>query len=333
MAALFAVALFALAFAYSDVVIRVPMPALPTRMRRRRPPDLGAFVAEVSARLRSGAAEAAAWDRTAERHGLEPGNADGEPCALRQLAQRSPQAVRGARAAASLSKEIGAPLADILDHYGAILEQAQAAADAVRVALAGPRTSSRLLAALPLGGVAIGILMGANPLGAAFDGGLGTLAIAAGLILLIAGYTWSRSMIAAATQTGDVDEAIDAHLVAGALATGASIPRALAAVGRSGERPELVEAGELLTLGASWGEAWPNSEVISRALEPAWVDGANPLSLLDGAARTVLMRRDRIAKEAAARLSVRLVLPLGLCFLPAFILIGVVPLIIGNAVH
>ncbi|WP_418606028.1 hypothetical protein [Georgenia sp. SUBG003] len=42
----------------------------------------------------------------------------------------------------------------------------------------------------------------------------------------------------------------------------------------------------------------------------------------------------REAQEAAARLGVRLVLPLGLCFLPAFVLLGLVPVVLaaGGAV-
>ena len=39
-----------------------------------------------------------------------------------------------------------------------------------------------------------------------------------------------------------------------------------------------------------------------------------------------------VGVEAAGRLGVRLVLPLGLCHLPAFILIGVVPVLLSTGV-
>ena len=94
----------------------------------------------------------------------------------------------------------------------------------------------------------------------------------------------------------------------------------------------------LLLLGATWTEAWADAPEIlaplADALEPAWVDGAAPGPLLRQAAASVRSTRHREAQEAAARLGVRLVLPLGLCFLPAFVLLGLVPVVLaaGGAV-
>lgn len=324
-----AVTLGAWALAYSQVPLRVPVRMGRVSRRRRRAVDLSALIAEVSARSRAGAGEREAWARTAERWGLNPAVDDYGPRALIEMDARAPGPARGALAAARLSRELGAPLADLLDHYGEILAQTQAAADAAAVALAGPRTSARLLATLPLLGVGIGVAMGADPAHAILGGGLGTLAAGGGIVLIVAGYLWSKSLIARASREAALEEAIDAHLVAGALVTGASIPRALSAVGAAGGRGELVDAGTLLRLGAPWEEAWPVPGLISRAIEPAWLDGANPVPLLSGAARSVVMRSDRLAREAAQRLSVRLVVPLGLCYLPAFVLLGVVPVVLS----
>ncbi|SNU02595.1 tight adherence protein B [Ruaniaceae bacterium KH17] len=365
MAAVLALALLAWAFAYSEVTVAWRAPRFARRARRSL--DLAAFLAEVSARLRAGGGEAESWARAAERNGLNPEVTDGAPAALASIGPEA--AVRGARASALLARELGAPLADLLDHYGRILIQTQAASDALHVALAGPRASARLLAALPALGLLIGSAMGARPLEAVV--GAGTVPFAVGLMLLVLGQLWTRAMIVRAARLAALEEAIDAHLLAGALETGAAIPRALSAVGRVAERPTLEEAGGLLALGATWEEAWgggsgpgrdaqsaprslsrlvlriPDSARISvgkrgyaaqvrgggglveRVLEPAWTDGANPVPLLVGAAASVLARSDRAAREAAERLAVRLVLPLGLCFLPAFILIGVVPIVIS----
>ena len=41
------------------------------------------------------------------------------------------------------------------------------------------------------------------------------------------------------------------------------------------------------------------------------------------------MREALRDREAAERLAVRLVLPLGLCHLPAFIILGIVPVVVG----
>lgn len=124
------------------------------------------------------------------------------------------------------------------------------------------------------------------------------------------------------------------ELVAAALRSGVAIPRALETVGLVWESAGLERVGRMLLLGATWDEAWEGVPAgsLARALEPAWHDGANPLPLLDRAVAAALARRDRRAREAAGRLGVRLVLPLGLCHLPAFIAIGVVPVLLSTGV-
>lgn len=131
-----------------------------------------------------------------------------------------------------------------------------------------------------------------------------------------------------------VDEAMVVDLVAALLSSGAAIPTALESLGRSlpagAEANEATVAGRSLLLGAPWEEAWEDATRLKRmasALEPAWVDGAPPVDLLKRCAAAIRARRMSKAQEAAAKLGVRLVLPLGLCFLPAFFLIGVLPVI------
>lgn len=129
-------------------------------------------------------------------------------------------------------------------------------------------------------------------------------------------------------------DAIVMDLLAGACAAGASLPTALLAVGASvptsSGRP-LVRAGTALGLGATWDEAWPDGGPVARALRAGWEDGSAPGPALRAAADAV--RRDRHARalEAASRLGVRLVLPLGLCHLPAFVLLGVAPVLVSMA--
>ena len=140
-----------------------------------------------------------------------------------------------------------------------------------------------------------------------------------------------------------VDDVLLLDLVAAALRTGVSIPRALTAVGAVCGSAPLERTGRLLLLGADWEEAWGEDRewdagpvvpraALARALQPAWCDGADPVPLLGRAAAGLQARRDRAAREAAGRLGVRLVLPLGLCHLPAFILIGVVPVLLSTGV-
>lgn len=126
------------------------------------------------------------------------------------------------------------------------------------------------------------------------------------------------------------------ELLAAAVGSGAAIPRALDVVGScvgGGDGAGLRAAGAALLLGASWDGAWagapPRLGVVQRALRPAWLHGAAPASSLRAAAEASRQDRTGAAKAAAARLAVHLVLPLGACFLPAFVLVGLLPVLVS----
>lgn len=72
----------------------------------------------------------------------------------------------------------------------------------MRAALAGPTQTTTLLTWLPAVGVGLGALLGADPLGALLDGGVGSTAGVAGAALTLAGRAWVRRMVAAARDAG-----------------------------------------------------------------------------------------------------------------------------------
>lgn len=130
-----------------------------------------------------------------------------------------------------------------------------------------------------------------------------------------------------------LDPAVACELLAVAIAAGSSVPGALEALGEAAEAPQVAVAGRLLRLGAKWEEAveeiegtW--AEVVG-PLRGAWCHGVDPAPALRVAAATVRARRAALARVEAERLAVHLVLPLGLCFLPAFILLGLVPVVLS----
>ncbi|MEE6281516.1 type II secretion system F family protein [Georgenia sp. MJ170] len=135
------------------------------------------------------------------------------------------------------------------------------------------------------------------------------------------------------------DPAVVLDLVDVALAAGASIPDALHGLGVAlapgRVARDLTTASAALRLGASWRDAWSGAaaavEPLAAALEPAWLDGADPGPLVRRAAAGVRARRQRAAREAAERLGATLVLPLGLCFLPAFVLLSLVPVLLSGS--
>lgn len=131
-----------------------------------------------------------------------------------------------------------------------------------------------------------------------------------------------------------VDGAMAADLLGAAMRAGTSIPGALTALGTALEEEGengLDRAAQILLTGGTWAEAWEgvpgHLQPVRNALEPAWSDGAAPLPLLTRCAETIRQSRERKAREAAAKLGTQLVMPLGLCFLPAFVVMGIVPVI------
>lgn len=89
---------------------------------------------------------------------------------------------------------------------------------------------------------------------------------------------------------------------------------------------------------SSWADpetAWADVDDRWRALaEPLLLSartGAPAAALLRSAAQQSRTDRRRAAEEAAARLGSLLVLPLGLCTLPSFLLLGVVPVVLTLA--
>ncbi len=91
-----------------------------------------------------------------------------------------------------------------------------------------------------------------------------------------------------------------------------------------------------LAIGADWGTAWrssgaraPQLQALRDALSFAALTGAPSSALLYAQAARLRRERNRAAEQRAATLGVKLVVPLGLCSLPAFVCLGVVPVLLG----
>jgi tight adherence protein B len=92
----------------------------------------------------------------------------------------------------------GCPLADVLTRFAAQLEAEDDAEAARQTALAGPRATVRLLGWLPLLGLGLGVLLGADPVRILLGTPYGTAALAAGASLTMAGRIWSGRLVRAA---------------------------------------------------------------------------------------------------------------------------------------
>ena len=132
-------------------------------------------------------------------------------------------------------------------------------------------------------------------------------------------------------------------LVAAGLAAGATVHEALVAVTRRASGSGSTPTGwrpvcAALSMGAApesrLGGAAGRRRACARWPWPsrrAATSGAPAADMLSELAADLRARRRAAATEAARSVGVRAVAPLGLCFLPAFVLLGVVPTVVGLA--
>lgn len=135
------------------------------------------------------------------------------------------------------------------------------------------------------------------------------------------------------------DAAMLLELIGAMLEAGAGLGRALALVAElaaPGIRGPLRPVVAALAVGADWDTAWGSSDVrtpellaVRDALGFAALTGAPSSAILYAQAARLRRERFRTAEKRAAALGVKLVVPLGLCSLPAFICLGVVPVLLA----
>ena len=165
-------------------------------------PQLAAAVIEVASRLNAGADPDSAWVKSLPRHGFSrPKTAsatDIQAAIAPTLTSWEQASLTGLLAAVRFSEAVGAPLAEVLAGCADSLTEAANAARARKLALTAPKASATILGLLPLGGIALGSLLGANPLSAILAGGLGTISALTGVIALLTGMFWMFRLVAQA---------------------------------------------------------------------------------------------------------------------------------------
>ena len=246
-----------------------------------------------------------------------------------------------------MSESAGAPLATSLERAA---EHAEERIDALlgrQSALAAPRATGRILSWLPLLGLGLGVLMGSDPVGVLTGSILGALTGLLGLGLAFAGRRWTAVLVhraevestasSGAEQTSNVppvDTALVLELLAAQLRAGLAPLAALGTLAEALNSRPLHTVCQRLQMGSGWGSAWSGSAAgtfgeLRDALAPAYTGGAPSTALLLSLADAHRLSERRAAERAAGRLSVALVVPLGLCSLPAFICLGIVPILIS----
>ena len=246
-----------------------------------------------------------------------------------------------------MSESAGAPLATSMERAA---EHAEERIDALlgrQSALAAPRATGRILSWLPLLGLGLGVLMGSDPVGVLTGSVLGVLTGLLGLGLAFAGRRWTAALVHraevesaasnGAEQTSNmppVDTALVLELPAAPLRAGLAPLAALGTLAEALNSRPLHTVCQRLQMGSGWGSAWSGSAAgtfgeLRDALAPAYTGGAPSTALLLSLADAYRLSERRAAERAAGKLSVALVVPLGLCSLPAFICLGIVPILIS----
>ena len=172
--------------------------AAPPASRAR---DIASLTAALATELRSGQAPDDAWQHVqAGGLGFVPGlvveGAD-VVAVLQRCAQLPGWSGLAAVAACwRLADTAGAGLADALDRVGEAMRQEHEVASEAQGQLSSTRATAVLLATLPIAAIAMGSVLGADPIGVLLGSSVGLGCLAAGLALSALGWWWIAKQIA-----------------------------------------------------------------------------------------------------------------------------------------
>lgn len=204
--------------------------------------------------------------------------------------------------------KIGSPLREALNELSALENDSRAANFELQQSLALPRATKNLMLWLPILGLLLSQAFGLQPF-SAFTNPLGVWVFGFAIALLAVGDRVAEKMISGLSN--NADSALELLLLAVALRSGIT----------------LREAQELLPTSSN------NSQARKEILQLGCETGAPISELLIAAARENREASTSRAIEQARALSVRLLVPLGLTVLPAFLLLTVVPVLISQLIR
>lgn len=182
-----------------------PALALPGRRGRRQRADererVISAIGALAAELRAGQPAATALLNSAGSPPVWPSalaalRLDGDvPEALRLDAEAHP-VLRSLAACWEIGSASGTGLAATIHRLAESSRAAEEVRDELEVQLAGPRATARTLATLPLVGLLLGFLMGADPVGWLLGSALGLGCLAGGVTLTGLGILWTARIVA-----------------------------------------------------------------------------------------------------------------------------------------
>lgn len=211
----------------------------------------------------------------------------------------------------AIATTVGAPMGQSMRRLARAFREGAEVVRDIQTALVGPQTASKLILFLPVVALGLGALLGFNSLEVLFFRPLGWICGVIAALLIYSGARWSRKLTNNAIPAS-WNPGLHAELTALALGGGASIARARMLVSQHLEAASDADERD-----------------ITRVLMLAEDAGVPAAELLRAEAERQRYEARSRGQAAAGHLGVQLLLPLGLCILPAFVLVAVVPLIVS----
>ncbi|RFA22566.1 type II secretion system F family protein [Subtercola boreus] len=234
--------------------------------------------------------------------------------ACRASDARSARAWRSVAAVWAVASESGAPIALCLREVATALREIGDNQRAIAVALAAPVATARLMTVLPLAALGFGAILGFDTLHTLTATPPGIICLLAGAGLLLLSRIWNGRLVRSATPKATVT-GLSLELMAVAMEGGASVARARRLTQTALETYDLLEPRGL--------------QLASSVVDLATRAGVPAAELLRSEGHQARREAFAVSQKVSAALSVKLMLPLGLCVLPAFMVLGVAPLLLS----
>jgi len=213
----------------------------------------------------------------------------------------------------AIARQSGAAVGPALMSLADSLRDVATTKREIRVALASPLATIRLVMVLPVVAVASSLLSGVGQAHTVFLSPVGLVVMGLGAVMMAGAWWWSKRLAVAATpREGSFSIELDLFAVA---CSGGALPEAAHQAVRAALRDYALEAS-------------PHDEVAELTVLSRRA-GVPVIKLATAHAALVRRRLRTDSQEKVERLGVALVLPLGLLVLPAFVLIAVVPMALG----
>jgi tight adherence protein B len=225
----------------------------------------------------------------------------------------------------------GGDLAGMLDSLADQIDSRSSALQAARGSASGALLSGRIVAGLPL------LLLVLTPgIDRSSMNGSGVILLAVGIGLVVTGMAWMSRLIPKPDAVDD-PVAVVCDVAACALTAGTTLHAALgASLGACPRqiRPALERADRMVRIGASWSEALrrcghPDLADVAASIAHAQRLGVPLARSLTRWAEARRLRRLRDFDVAVRRAPVLMVIPLTVCMLPAYVVLGLGPVLRG----